>query len=206
MRVLDLFSGSKSLEKPVLDRGWEYFSIDVDPEYEPDMVADIYYLEPEDIPFSPDIIWASPPCTYFSVASIGNHWTRDSKPKSENALMGVMLVERAFTIIGAKKPTWWFLENPVGKLRKLPVMDFVGIRNTVTYCQYGDTRMKPTDIWTNNPHWIPRLRCNPGDPCHESAPRGSRTGTQGLENNYERSKVPKELLNDILDSCVLERS
>ena len=24
-------------------------------------------------------------------------------------------------------------------------------RYTVTYCQYGDNRMKPTDIWTNHP-------------------------------------------------------
>jgi hypothetical protein len=33
---------------------------------------------------------------------------------------------------------------------------------------------------------------------HEAAPRGSKTGTQGLKNNYERSKVPEELCYDIL--------
>jgi hypothetical protein len=27
------------------------------------------------VPFQPDIIWASPPCTGFSVAAIGHHWS-----------------------------------------------------------------------------------------------------------------------------------
>ena len=40
--------------------------------------------------------------------------------------------------------------------------------------------------------------CKNGDDCHESAPRGSRTGTQGLNNAFERSKVPEELCSDIL--------
>ena len=64
--------------------------------------------------------------------------------------------------------------------------------------------MKPTDIWTNNlknllnPNgWNPRKMCKNGMSCHESAPRGSRTGTQGLKGNYERSKVPYELCKEI---------
>ncbi len=59
--------------------------------------------------------------------------------------------------------------------------------------------MKPTDIWTNNPHWMPRPMCKNGDPCHVSAPRGSRTGTQGLKKK-DRSKVPYPLLQEILIS------
>ena len=35
---------------------------------------------------------------------------------------------------------------------------------------------------------------------HEEAPRGSQTGTQGLKNNYERSKIPEQLCYDILTS------
>ena len=30
--------------------------------------------------------------------------------------------------------------------------------------------------------------------------RGSKTGTQGLKNNYERSKIPEQLCYDILTS------
>ena len=80
-------------------------------------------------------------------------------------------------------------------------------RTTVTYCTYGDKRMKPTDIWSNNIFdmfnlngWKPRPMCfNGNTKCdHEAAPRGSKTGTQGLASNYERSKIPKALCEDII--------
>ena len=74
-------------------------------------------------------------------------------------------------------------------------------RQTVTYCQYGDERMKPTDIWTNSDVWTPRKMCKNGDPCHVAAPRGSKTGTQGRANAYERSKIPEDLCREILKSC-----
>jgi len=74
------------------------------------------------------------------------------------------------------------------------------LRRTVTYCQYGDTRMKPTDIWTNHKQWTPKPICKNGDSCHVSAPRGSRTGTQGLKGNMERSVVPRNLCIEILES------
>lgn len=72
------------------------------------------------------------------------------------------------------------------------------IRHTITYCQYGDKRMKPTDIWTNSETWQPRPMCKKGDICHELAPRGSKTGTQGLKGEYNRSKIPEELCREIL--------
>lgn len=74
-------------------------------------------------------------------------------------------------------------------------------RYTVTYCQYGDKRMKPTDIWTNhlNPKFKPM--CKNGDPCHVSAPRGAKTGTQGLKGSIERSKIPSALCEHIVDIC-----
>lgn len=59
------------------------------------------------------------------------------------------------------------------------------VRHTISYCQYGDNRMKPTDIWTNDLKWIPKPPCKNGDKCHISAPRGSITGTQGLKNSIE---------------------
>lgn len=62
--------------------------------------------------------------------------------------------------------------------------------------------MKPTDIWTNSTQWIPRPMCKNGDGCHEAAPRGSKTGTQGLRGDYERSKIPDLLCHEILQSCI----
>ncbi len=88
-------------------------------------------------------------------------------------------------------------------------MEFmIGIpKTTVWYCRYGDSRAKPTDIWSNNianlfnpDGWMPRPQCFNGNKnCHhEEAPRGSRTGTQGLKDNYERSKIPYKLCYEIL--------
>lgn len=67
--------------------------------------------------------------------------------------------------------------------------------------QYGDSRMKPTDIWTNHPNPKFKPMCKNGAPCHVSAPRGSRTGTQGLKGSKERSKIPTELCEHIVTIC-----
>ena len=201
MKVLELFAGSRSFSKAAEAKGFEVFTSDYKDFEGIDYVCDILDFDVSKVPFKPDIIWASPPCTYFSVASIGKHWNKDNTPKSKQAEVGVKIVKKTIEIIEMFQPDYFFIENPRGKLRKLDFMQEWD-RATVTYCQYGDTRMKPTDIWHNNRHWIPKPMCKNGDPCHESAPRGSRTGTQGLKGNYERSKVPEELCNDILDSII----
>jgi len=86
-------------------------------------------------------------------------------------------------------------------MRKAPHWeDMKHRRETVTYCQYGDSRMKPTDIWTNDMGWTPRPMCKNGDSCHTPAPRGSQTGTQGLKGNHERSKIPPQLCEEIIKS------
>ena len=111
-------------------------------------------------------------------------------------------MKATLTLIEELNPKGWVLENPRGMLRKQEFMAKYP-RTTVTYCQYGDTRMKPTDIWTNSDKWIPRPMCSNGSPCHISAPRGSRTGTQGLANAYERSKIPEDLCMEIIKSCII---
>jgi hypothetical protein len=75
-------------------------------------------------------------------------------------------------------------------------------RYTVWYCTYGDTRAKPTDLWTNHPNPKFKLPCHNGNKnCHhESAPRGSKTGTQGLAK-VDRSRIPDELCKHIVKIC-----
>lgn len=201
MKVLELFAGSRSVGKACEELDYEVYSSDINAFPGIDYVTDIRNFDVDKVPFVPDIIWASPPCTYFSVASIGKHWNKDHTPKSDNAMFGVEIVSATLYIINVFKSInpnlIWYMENPRGKLRKLSVVDGLH-RNTVTYCQYGDTRMKPTDIWTNNLNWKPRPMCKNGMPCHVSAPRGSQTGTQGMKGNYERSKIPHELCIEIL--------
>ena len=204
MKVLELFAGSRSIGK-VADRlAFDVYSSDIEQFGGIDYVTDILDFDPTKIPFKPDIIWASCPCTAFSVAAIGKNWTKvgdDYIPKNPRADFGLKLVQKTLEIIEHFNPTYFFIENPRGMLRKMPIMaDFP--RQGVTYCQYGDTRMKPTDIWTNSTKWIPRPMCKNGDPCHVAAPRGSKTGTQGLKGAYERSKIPEDLCFEILKSCI----
>ena len=204
MKVLELFAGSRSVGKIAEELGMEVFSSDLIEFEGIHYPVSILDFDVNKVPFRPDIIWASPPCTGFSVAAIGHHWTGGKGayiPKTDTAKLGIELVKKTLEIINYFQPTFWFMENPRGVLRKLDVVKGLN-KQSVTYCQYGDERMKPTDIWTNSIMWTPKPMCKNGDPCHVAAPRGSRTGTQGRSNAYERSKIPEELCREILKSCL----
>jgi len=197
MTILELFAGTKSFSNVAEELGFQTFTSDIDPSFETDYTVDILNFDTSELPFKPDVIWASPPCESFSVASIGKHWNIDNTPKTSRAEGGVAMVKKAIEIIEELKPKYWFIENPRGKLRKLDFMQKFN-RYTVTYCQYGDTRMKPTDIWTNMPYLVLKPMCKNGMSCHVSAPRGSSTGTQGIKTYKDRSRIPKELCEHII--------
>lgn len=209
MKIIELFSGTKSFSKVAKSLGYETFTIDNDPALEPDLVRDIVEMRLDELPYTPDILWASPPCQGFSVAVIGRNWNRDYTPKTDSAKWAMEMAISTLEIIEELKPRWWFVENPRGMLRKMPFLeDFLdraggGVRYTVSYCQYGDTRQKPTDIWTNALWWKPKPICSPGAKCHESAPRGSRTGTQGLKGAKERGVIPEALFEEIFNQIKL---
>ena len=205
MNVLELFAGSRSVGRVAESLGHTVFSSDIEQFGGIDYVADILEFDVNKVPFIPDVIWASPPCTGFSVASIGTHWGggfRVYEPKTDTARLGIKLVEKTLFLIAyylEKNPNLiYYIENPRGVLRKLNLLTKVPHHHTVTYCQYGDDRMKPTDIWTNNPSWTPRKMCKNGDTCHVAAPRGSKTGTQGRSGAFERSKLPPTLCREVL--------
>jgi len=221
MKILELFAGSRSIGKVAESRGHEVFSVDINDFKDIDLVIDILDIQFDNLMkklFNKgmdniDMVWASPPCTYFSVASIGHHWNKDHTPKTENALLGVELVQKTLGIINWFPDALFYIENPRGKLRKLPVVEKIN-RTTVWYCQYGDKRAKPTDIWSNNIYdplfnskgWKPKEQCFNGNKnCHhERAPRGSQTGTQGLKGNYERSKIPEALCLEIIKASEIQ--
>jgi hypothetical protein len=213
MRVLELFAGSRSIGKEAEKLGCEVFSVDIKQFGGISIIKDIEFLTIKDLPFIPDIGWGSPMCTTYSIAAISHH--RDmGKPKTEFAAKSdriILNVLKLYNDILKINPDFkWFLENPRGYLRKMPFM--AGIpKTTVWYCKYGDNRAKPTDIWSNHIRsifktdgWQQRPICfNGNTKCHhESAPRGSKTGTQGLKNNHERSKIPSDLCKDIILSCL----
>lgn len=192
MKLLELFCGTKSVGKEFAKLGYEVTSVDNDPQFDPDICLDIREFEPTEYY---DVVWASPPCEGFSVMNIGRNWTHEHEPKTDQARLGLELLERTLYIIETIKPKYFFIENPRAKMRRMPQLDKYH-RDTVSYCQYGDKRMKPTDIWHNSP-WIPRPMCKRGSPCHVAAPRGSRTGTQGMESYILKAVIPAELCREI---------
>ena len=201
MKVLELFAGSCSFSNVAKQRGHKVFTSDWTEFEGIDYATDIMQFDINQLPFKPDVIWASPPCTTFSIASCGTHWTPDRQPKTKACEEGIEYVKKTMSLIRELNPKYFMVENPRGILRKLDLIDS-NLLNTIWYCTYGDERAKPTDIWTNLKEWKPRPVCwNGNKGCHHApAPRGSKTGTQGRGNAYERSKVPEQLCNEILQT------
>ena len=208
MKVLELFAGTRSIGKAFEEKGHEVFSVEWDRSFENiDLYKDIYELSAKEIldKFGkPDVIWASPDCSSYSIAAISHHRKREENgnlaPVSEYAKFCDRVNQHTLNLIMTLSPKYWFIENPRGGMRKMDFMHGLP-RYTVTYCQYGDTRMKPTDSWTNHPDPKFKPMCKNGDPCHEKSPRGSRTGTQGFKGSKERSVIPVELCRHIVKIC-----
>lgn len=211
MKVLELFCGTKSISNAFAARGHEVFTVDWEKDFAPTLCVDIGTLTAERVidlcGGIPDVIWASPDCTTYSVMAISKHRRKEPDGNlaavTEYAKQCDMINAHVVSLIKELNPRFWFIENPRAGMRKMDFMQGLP-RYTVTYCKYGDTRMKPTDIWTNHPapSFIPP--CKNGDKCHEPAPRGSRSGTQKINGARERSRIPKLLCNHIVDICEAE--
>jgi site-specific DNA-cytosine methylase len=215
MKILELFAGSRSFGSIAESEGNKVFSVDWKPFPGISLQTDIGTLKVSDIPFIPDIIWASPDCATYSIAAIGHH-RNGVLPKTDYAKFcddvntKVVSLINSFCIINPDCK--FFIENPRGMLRKMPFMKGID-RATVWYCQYGDFRAKPTDIFSNhiknlyNPKgWQPRPPCyNERRTCHhERSPRHVKNaGTNSLKNSFERSKIPADLCREILHSCII---
>jgi site-specific DNA-cytosine methylase len=210
MKMLDLFSGTQSVSRIFRENGWETYTIEIDKRHKDiDWYSDIMNITAKDIldRFGrPDVIWASPPCDTYTIVAIHHHRKYEDGvivPTSDKARMSDELIKHTLNLINELQPKFYFIENPVGCLRKMDFMKPLP-RFTVTYCQYGLTRMKPTDIWTNmdDPKFI--RPCKNGDPCHERAPRGTTNGTQKVVGSIIRSMVPPALSQHIVERCTEE--
>lgn len=208
MKVLELFAGTRSIGKAFERHGHEVYSIEWNKDFENiDWYEDIGKITAQDIidRFGhPDVIWASPDCTSYSLAAISHHRVKNKEtgnldPITDYAKFCDKVNAHVIDLIHELSPKYFFIENPRGGLCNMTFMQGIP-KYLVTYCQYGDTRMKPTHIFTNYPD--PQFKhCKNGDPCHEKAPRGSRTGTQGIKGSVDRSRIPDKLCEYIVELC-----
>lgn len=220
INVLDLFAGSRSVANACADLPVRVFSIDIQGFPGIDLRCDVEYLQVADLPFVPDLIWASPPCTSYSIAGVRYH-RRGAEAISPFAVKSDRLVNRVISLC-LELGSDFVIENPRGMLRKMPFMQDLN-RRTVTYCSYGDRRMKPTDLWSNmfsghdgKAAWITRPSCTPSNPAcsHDRQSRyyavrkalgQTKQGTQGMSGAFERSKVPASLICEAVEAAAARR-
>ena len=151
MKLLELFSGTKSASKVLIQLypDLESVSLDFCPKYQPDILIDILEW---DYTFYPrnyfDIVWASPNCKEYSRAkTVG---VRDFEYADR-------MVKKTLEIIKYFNPTYWFLENPwTGLLKTREFMKELPMYR-VDYCRYGHDSLKPTAIWSNIKDFEPKI-------------------------------------------------
>lgn len=209
LRVLELFAGTRSIGKAFEAKGHDVVSVEWNKDFENiNECCDIGTLQAKYLTEKYghfDVIWASPDCTSYSVAAISHHRKKNEEtgnldPISEYGKFCDTVNQHVLELIKELNPTYYFIENPRGCMRKMKWMQELP-RYTVTYCQYGEERMKPTDLWTNHPNPKFKPACKNGDPCHVAAPRGSQTGTQGIKGSVDRSRIPELLCQHVVDIC-----
>jgi len=230
MKILELFAWSRSIWEEAEKLWHEVFSIDYTQWGGIHLVADIYKLVLADLPWIPDVIWASPDCTTYSIAACSTHRNPDRSAKSDYAKVcdewnkhWLWLMKELQEL---NPELIYFIENPSWNLKKMDFMQGFPIQ-TVWYCKYWykiktidkktwkeiiSIPAKPTNIWTNSKTFIWKKCKNhtydkewnrTSTHCnHDSSRRWSRTWTQWLKNAHERSKIPKELCLEILKSLI----
>jgi hypothetical protein len=206
-QVLDLFCGLGGFSQAFVDSDrWHVTTVDIEAEFDPDIRADVFDLRPSDFEREFDVVLAGVPCTVFTPArnmTTGGDdaWDGDT-PATDESRDLVALAYHTLGLIHGLAPTYWFLENPVGRLRTI-----IGRpTGTVTQCRYGRDSQKPTDLWGEHPPMTYR-RCSRGDDCHAN---GSYTPDESQDrigvlaesdDPAARSALPYDLSEAIRDAC-----
>ena len=199
MKLLELFSGTKSVGKVAEQLGYEVTSLDLK---NADINTDILEWDYKVYPVGYfDIIWASPPCDTFS--NLENSWIGRSGYTHESIQsdidnVGLPILRRTEEIIEYFNPKYYFIENPqTGKMKNYindkPYYD-------VDYCKYSNWGYrKRTRIWTNVPNFQPMI-------CKKDC--GSIVGkkhvadvSRTVNSINDRYRIPPRLIEDLYN-CI----
>lgn len=201
-RVLDLFAGFGGWSEPWRQAGAEICTVDLDPRFGADIQEDFLKMRLSDLPWIPTIVLASPPCEAFSTLAGDLHWQR-GKPQTRRAVIGQRMVLKTDRWIRELKPRHGLIENPRALLRKI----WRAPTYTVSYCHYGDDRLKPTDLWIYGERrsWTPRVMCHPrpyrdGKPLHDPECccfDHREDGVLSRPTSRERAMIPEDLAREI---------
>jgi site-specific DNA-cytosine methylase len=201
MKILELFSGNKSVSKifKQKDNTIEILSLDIEQKLNPDICIDILNWNYTVYPVGYfDVIWASPDCRSWSIAGYGRHRKLpDLLPKTPTAIIGEQLIYKTLEIIEYFKPKVWFIENPRGLLRHFPPMKTLPFCHLVYYGNYDYPMYKPTNIWSNIHLW-PDEKRNTIEIDRDA--QGNNKYFQTQKKN--RSLIPSKLVEKIYDKTI----
>lgn len=217
MKVLELFAGTSQVSAEFKKRGYETFTVDWNPTYDVDLHCDIGELTAKEIleKFGkPDIVFAAPDCTTYSLAAISHHRIKNVEtgnldPISDYAKKCDEVNQHVLKLIEELNPDGFFIENPRACLQKMTWMKpYDKYKYLITYCKYQKElpiekrRMKPTNIWCSFPNATFEEPCKYGASDHPKTPRGCSTfGTQAMKGSKERSTYPQKLIEHFVDIC-----
>ena len=190
MRMLELFSGTKSVSRVFESQGWECVSLDLKNASIETNILDWNYTQ-----FPPgyfDFVWASPPCTEYSIAKS----TGVRKIDEANNI-----VLKTLEIIDYFKPKHWVLENP--QTVYLKIQEFMlGLGFVdVDYCKYGFDYRKRTRLWNNVRNFVPRALCR-GDCEGFANGKHKRQAQKEFCKVAELYRVPESLVLQIHQSAM----
>lgn len=204
--VLEIFSGTGSAGKVANKLGYDVISIDIDPKFKPNIVANILELKYKELP-TPNFIWASVPCNTFSyLICSGKTPSRDCKTYKAITKIGELgdkILNRTLKIIryfeNLNNDLKWVIENPRGMMRRQPQMVNFDL-STTSYCNYEDARNKPTDFF-NNFNLQLKPVCNPSEPHKVKA--GQKVSHIEITNLdlCDRYRIPPKLIKVIFEQA-----
>lgn len=106
--ILSLCDYTGAWPAPYRDAGYNVIQVDIK------HGQDVRLLEFDDLPDRVHGILAAPPCTH--LASSGARWWAE---KGDEALLDALAIADAcLRLVALKRPQWWALENPVGRLSR----------------------------------------------------------------------------------------
>ena len=192
MKVLELFSGTRSVGKICDELGWESVSVDLllPADHQCDIMDFDYKQYPKD---TFDIVWASPPCTEYSAM---NYCRPEKIPDIEGANK---IVSKTLEIIDYFNPKHYLIENPqTGTLKNQDFMKKFNFYD-VDYCKYGHPIRKRTRIWTNLVGFDPRICKRDCDSLQSDGKHlsFSRMNIKGVNRLHLRYQIPPELIRDL---------
>jgi len=195
MKLLELFSGTKSVGKVAERLGYEVISLDLkDADINCNILDWDYTVYPSGY-F--DVIWASPPCTEYSKAkSVG---VRDIEKANE-------IVLRSIEIVEFLSPKYYIVENPqTGKLKDQWMMTGFPYVD-IDYCKYGMPYRKRTRLWNNVIEFKPRPLCKKdcnnmvGNRHIGSCGNGRARYTDKSYTLQDKYRIPDQLVYDLFNS------